>query len=180
MESSQAILALDIATSIGWALSVGNTVHSSGAFDLSKNNGNDPGKRLLRFRRNFLDKFEFVDRIVIEKVAAFGSFSQSQAQVSRYNEVRAMVYLFCAEAMVDRRKSISISEYHISTWKKIFTGSGKATKEQVGEVLQNHYGWDGALFDAKGKLINNDQADALGILFAHAIDNGRELFFKGA
>jgi Holliday junction resolvasome RuvABC endonuclease subunit len=140
------ILALDLGTHTGWALSENGHVESGvQVFDVKR--GESPGMRYLRFNR-WLEEMASSDPrpdVVV--------FEQAHHRGGAATEVAAgfstRVLEFCA------RHGIEHASVHTATLKKFATGKGNADKEQMLEGARRRF---------KPELADDNEADALWIL----------------
>jgi len=138
------ILALDIATKCGWAYK--DKRIKSGTIDLKKDTHFDgAGVVFLKFER-WLQRFLEADLIIVE-----GVIKQDGGQIAqqrRYGGLLAIVQKF------GDKHSIPYTAEGVSTIKKFWTGSGKASKELMVETARE-----------KGFNPRDDnEADALALL----------------
>lgn len=138
------ILALDTATSCGWAHSCGK----SGVWDLSNKADESREMRLIRFRSKLqkIKKEYGIDLIVFE---ASRNLRHGQA-VKLAAQWQAVIEMFCHD------NNINYCGYSAKTIKKFATGNGNASKEQMMEAANAKW--------PKIKLLTDDHADALWIL----------------
>ena len=119
------ILALDVATHLGWAYSEkGETVNESGIWDFTVKKDESTGLRLLRLKQK-LEKIRAdkgVDLIVFENtVHQIGARGGAHVQA----EMQGVVKLFCEE------HKIEFKGFFPPEIKKHATGKGNAKKEQM-------------------------------------------------
>ena len=136
------ILALDLGTHMGWALSDG----ASGTFHLqtdSQRRFEGSGMKWLRLRR-FLDEVGAVDLVVLEEVRRHAGTDAAHA----YGGALAVVTAWCEE------KKIPHTAYPVATIKKHATGKGNANKAAMMQAAADR-GWD---------VVDDNHADALWIL----------------
>lgn len=190
---SHYVLALDLASSTGWALMEDGEIVHSGTVDLniSASYGR-PGDRLIRFH-NFLSTIEggpfenvsfasLVNEVVYEDVKT--GFHKSQKANKLYFNLQGILEMFIA--------GLRIPEYkiHAGTIKKEFTGHGHAEKEDIGRQAEK-LGWKNGIWQkAKKKdkrtgreveymkLVNDDEADAIALLFVHGQTQGISVKFQ--
>ena len=148
------VLALDLATSTGWAvLRVKNGTIRSGARSFEAGRVQGAGARFLLFRRwldEMLQEWAF-DVVYFEEVR--GHVATQAAQV--YGGFLATLTAWCEE------REIPYLGVHTGTWKKTITGAGNAKKDQVRACIAERLELD--------PQPKHDEADALGVLL-HATD----------
>ena len=163
VEGAQPVLALDLGTSMGWALRTAACV-SSGTMNWSDTRkGDTRGKRLLRFWRWLI----MIQRgtplaLVCWEDAAFIGSGQKRANMNTaaaYAQFEGITQMFAA------RHAIPVADVHTSTLKKAITGSGKHPKGTSKDALAKAVRARGYRFDTQ------DEADALAIL-EWAINHG--------
>lgn len=141
--ASPSILALDIASTTGWALyAQGKIVSGSKSFKHSRFEGG--GMRYLRFRREFLNRFRAVREVWFEEVHRHEGTDAAHV----YGGLLATLTAWCEEnAIPYRGVGVGVIKKHI-------TGKGNANKQAVIEAVQ-----------AKGfKPADDNEADALALL----------------
>ena len=145
----KAVLALDIATTTGYALRRADGRVESGAIDFGVRKTERSGLRWLKMRR-WLQDFnatQSFDEVHFEDCVILSGAGQTQtARV--YGGFVAIVEAFCESHQIP---------YHpirIGTWKKHFTGNGAAKKDQIIAVCRQ-IGY---------RPVDSNEADALGIL----------------
>jgi len=134
-------LALDLATSTGWAIYKDGEI-VSGVCSFAAGGAPD-GKTYSDFM-HFLNRFNGVERVCFENV----DFKSYIYQNRKYGGFRAILLAW----VYDNR--IAESSVHVKTLKKFFAGHGHADK-------------DAMIFAAKSRgfdPINDDEADALAVL----------------
>ncbi len=141
------ILALDLATSTGWALCMADGHIESGVqiFDLKR--GESPGMRFIRFRKwlNFMVAgFSEGDLVAFEQAHHRGG-AATQLAVG----LSTRVLEICAE------RSLEHTSVHSATLKKFVTGVGNASKEWMLKEARRLYGPD---------IESHDEADARHLL----------------
>lgn len=139
------ILALDIATSCGWATSVGQ----SGVWDLSVKKDESNDMRLFRFRSHleYTHRDIGVELVAYEQVMFKGPNAQRAMIVQ--SELQGVLKLWCKD------NGISFKPYTSSAIKKHLTGMGKASKEEMINAAMKRW---------KKPITSDDEADALGLL----------------
>lgn len=142
-----AVLALDIGTSMGWALRTGCTV-VSGSKSFAQRKGETRGDRLLRFGQ-WLASMNAggLGLVAYEDVAFHGKLNGVMA-AHAYGQYEGAILTFCA------RHQIPVRCVHTATLKKAITGKGNAKKPAVIAAVQAH-GFRPA---------DDDEADALAVL----------------
>lgn len=142
-------LGLDPANRCGWAY-LDHKTHTTefGTWKLRHTSDNHAGRRLERLRRNLFlfHRMRGIDVIGYEE-AGFGSkLAKTQAS---HNELIGVIKLCAAEL------EIPTHGYVPTTLKKWFTGSGRASKEQMISVARNTYSFN---------VTSDDEADAIAVL----------------
>jgi len=144
------ILSLDLATTTGYAIlrADGSIVHGEQSFAGHPREGE--GARFLKFQmwlvREIAQPYPDLERIVYEKVIGVGPSQAFAAQI--HGGFRALMLMFA-----DIRR-IPCDGFNVTTVKKQFVGSGKATKDDVMAQCRS-LGF---------KVQNHNEADALAIL----------------
>jgi len=120
------VLALDLGTKTGWALSEGGRIES-GVQDFSPKRGESPGMRYLMFRRWLVEVLmkrtpleTTLDLIVYELPHLRGG-----AAATVLAGLQTRVEEFCAE------HGIEYASVHTATLKKFATGSGRGDKNAM-------------------------------------------------
>lgn len=141
--AAPSILALDIATTTGWALyASGRTVSGSMCFKPSRWEGG--GMRYLRFRREFLSQFRGVREVWFEEVRRHEGVDAAHV----YGGLLATLAAWCEENAIPYRG------VPVGVIKKHITGKGNASKAAVIEAVR-----------AKGfQPVDDNEADALALL----------------
>ena len=146
--SSMRIIALDLGTSTGWAITAPELGTESGTqrFDLQR--GESPGMRFIRFRKWLSDLAVYVkpDLIAFELPHHRGGYATEflHGLTTRIQEL-------CAD------RGIQHAGVHTATLKKHATGSGRAEKGGMRAAAER-------LFPGQ-KIETLDQADALCVLY---------------
>lgn len=126
------VLALDLATSTGWAIRHADSVIAHGTVKFEK--GSHPGNRFRMFRR-FLTKTQEstsgIDRVFYEKVQFSGGRVQTQVAAQLYGAWEALLLDWC------QMKGIEVEGVNVSTIKKFITGNGHAPKTEKGKRARN-------------------------------------------
>lgn len=143
------VLALDLGTHMGWALSSGasGTIHLQTA---SQRRFEGSGMKWLRLRR-FLDEVGPFDVVVIEEVRRHAGTDAAHA----YGGALAVVTSWCEE------KKIPHTAYSVGTIKKHATGKGNAGKDAMVQAAADR-GW---------APVDDNHADALWILDLYTIEH---------
>ena len=137
------ILALDLGTTTGWALLAEGKV-ISGSFDMRPRHNENVGIRFLRFRKEFLSNFRAVREVYFEEVRRHEGTHAAHI----YGGLWATLCAWCDE------NSIPYKGVEVSSWKKLITGKGNASKEVVMDAML-----------ARGyKPFDHNESDALAIL----------------
>lgn len=143
MSAVNSILALDVATTTGWALYVdGKIISGSKCFKGNRFEGG--GMRYLRFRREFLNNFRTVREIWYEEVRRHEGVDAAHA----YGGFIATLHAWCEEMAIPY-KGVAVG--HI---KKHATGKGNANKAMMIAAMKSR-GFN---------PIDDNEADALAIL----------------
>ena len=130
MQGKQVILAIDQASSCGWAIN--NQIF--GLWDLSTRKDEDSGMKLIRFRNKLKEvcASEGITMIVYERVAG-----QHANSIIHAAKLVAIIETFCKDNGL-HYASLSAAEV-----KKFATGKGNANKEKMVEAAQANYGYTG-------------------------------------
>lgn len=157
-------LALDIATSLGWALAEDARIVKSGVVDFSLSKHESEGKRLARFY-NFLQEFvsNGVHEVFYERVYGFKG-----RDTTLFNEFHGILKLIVDNTPGVRRFSVNPSSLKLQ-----FAGSGKASKTQMCAVA-HALGWQGG---EEGTDRDHDECDAIAILVCILRERGYEATF---
>jgi len=167
MESSSTILALDIATTLGWCFSKGDRIIAWGVEDFrSKTDSiHAPGLRLCKFHdwlfgsEDNPNGWAGVDEVVYEQVGA--GMRNLAANETAY-AMLGLVRMFCA------RSVIPIHSIHNGTLKKEFAGHGGADKLQMCDIA-HRLGWRGGRV---GTDQDHDACDAVALIYVHQLRRG--------
>ncbi len=139
----RSILALDLGTTTGWSL-LHNGKIISGSKNFKPRSHEGGGMRYLRFRREFLDKFNAVQEVYFEEVCRHTGTDAAHV----YGGLLATLMAFCEEYTIPYRG------VGVGVIKKHITGKGNANKDQVIKAVK-----------AKGfNPIDDNEADALALL----------------
>jgi Holliday junction resolvasome RuvABC endonuclease subunit len=136
------ILALDIATHCGWAVSKG----VYGVWDLTPRRDESIGMRLIRFRAkvNEIIECEHINLVVFERPGG-----QHVGAVIVQSELQGQLKVICEDARIPYRG------YSSQEIKKFATGKGNSGKPLMIAVAQEKLGYIGK---------NDNEADALWLL----------------
>ncbi len=117
---SKNVLALDLGTTMGWALKTSACV-SSGSMNWAQRRRETRGERLTRLWKwlHMVDRGNTLSLLAYEEVQFM---QKAHLAAHAYAQFHAVVLLFAA------RKQIPVVEVHTSTLKKAVTGSGKHPK----------------------------------------------------
>jgi len=141
--ANPSILAIDIGTTLGWALLAQGRV-ISGRFDMRPGNKEKPGIRFLRFRKEFLSNFRDVHEVYFEEVRRHEGTHAAHI----YGGFWAILLSFCEENAIPYRG------VEVAAWKQNLGLKGNAKKAEVIVEMRNRG------HDPK----DENEADALGIL----------------
>lgn len=136
------ILALDVATKCGWAVS--NEIY--GVWDLSIKKDESAGMRLIRFRSKI---YEFVEQHKINLVVFERTSGMHKSSIIVQAELHGVLKVALEDLNVEYRA------YSASEIKKFATGKGNAGKPLMVEAAKKRYAYTGS---------NDNEADALHIL----------------
>jgi Holliday junction resolvasome RuvABC endonuclease subunit len=138
------ILALDQATSCGWA----HSDSSSGVWNLSVRKDESTGMRLLRLKSKLVDikNTKGIDLLVFES-SRNAKFANA---VKVAGALQGVIELFCTE------EGINYRGYSPKEIKKFATQNGNADKDAMVAAAKKKW--------PKIKIISNDHADALHLL----------------
>lgn len=136
------ILALDVATHCGWAVS--RSIY--GVWDLTPKRDESAGMRLIRFRHKLKEVInnEGIDLVVFERPGG-----RHVGAVIVYSELQGQVKVVCEDLGIQYRG------YSSQEIKKFATGKGNANKATMIEAAKNK-------LDYPGK--DDNEADALWLL----------------
>jgi len=137
------VLALDLATQLGWALKTGDTKPKYGTEKLHNTELDGAGYRFIKFYR-FLEDHVDCDLIVYEAV----QFASSTRASQLYGGWLSTLQIFC------ENHHIPYTGYNVKTVKKHWTGRGSASKKEMVDTARSKG------FNPK----TEDEADALAIL----------------
>lgn len=162
------MLALDLGTSLGWALGQGHKIINSGIYDLAAEAKYHKGSSSRGFKKamfqEFLTSFLMVQDFVHEDMRGLDSYFDT---FFLYNLIGDMeMFTECAGKGEPQK-------IHAMTVKKEFTGSGRATKEDMCEQAHS-MGWRGG---KRGTKVDNDEADAIALLTVYQRRKGIEMRF---
>jgi len=142
------ILGLDLGTNTGWALMSEEGDISSGIQSFKKKRGDSPGMIFLKFYgwlTELLSDLENNEVLVAYEMAHHRGGRATEVGVGLVSQVQK----YCA------LREFEHTSVHSSTLKKMATGNGKASKEEVQLAAENAFG-----FTVQG----DDQSDALWVL----------------
>lgn len=146
------ILALDPATSCGWAInSVIGADPISGTWDLSPARDESKGMRLIRLKgklNEMLRSEQKIDLVVFE--AARHAAMHMQGALVVQAELQGVIKVWCEENKIEYRG------YSPSEIKKFATGKGNADKEKMTEAARRRW--------PNHQIGTSDEADALHVL----------------
>ena len=136
------VLALDIATKTGWALSA----QVYGTWDFKVKRDESGGMRLVRFRAKLREVCELEDIKLIVFERAAGKHANA---VMVESELISTFKVFCEDAGIEYRA------YSAGEIKRFATGKGRASKSDMVIAAKDKYGYPG---------FSDDEADALHLL----------------
>jgi Holliday junction resolvasome RuvABC endonuclease subunit len=146
------LLALDLGTSTGWAVSIPEMGVESGTQIFDVKRGESPGMRFFRFRRWLVDMIENSrPELIVFEIPHHRGGAATDVLVGMKTHIEEI----CAEAGIEHQG------IHFSSLKKFATGSGRALKKDMIVAAKKLFPYQ----DIK----TDDQADALCVL-AWAID----------
>jgi len=159
--SNVPVLALDLSTNTGWALSDRNNVITSGVqvFDLKR--GESKGMRFLRFRKWLKDIIRLgeLGKDFSETNPGLVAWEMAHHRGSHATELCVgLVTDTMAEAALFGLEHMSI---HSASLKKFATGNGRASKEDMISKVKELY--------PNLEIIDDNHADAL-LLLKYAMD----------
>jgi crossover junction endodeoxyribonuclease RuvC len=146
-------LALDLATTTGFAIHRADGRIESGRTHFNTKKGEGEGMRYVRFRAWLIEQknVHAVDRVAYELVMAHGPGAQAGHV---YGGLLAILQSFC------EHHRITYHGHHVGTIKKAWTGKGNASKdEMVASAIARGF-----------KPIDHNEADAIALLH---VDLGR-------
>lgn len=163
-------LALDLGTNCGYALLQNRRIVESGvvSFHLSSDLPNASGFRQHRFYNWLIGLAARVGGVNEVFYEHNHKFQAGEKAVRVYYGMLGLVDMFCFGAHI-----LAPMPIYTMTLKKRFTGSGKATKEEVCARAMD-LGWRGG---TRGTALSNDEADAVALLHAVMWDRGEEIGF---
>jgi len=151
------VLALDLATKTGWALSHpdGKTLHESGVEDFSLRRGESPGMRYLKFNRWLRSVIELCNKPSDPDDNRIGLVAHEMAhhRGGAATEVAAGLVTRVQEACAEY--GIEYTSVHSNTLKKHATGHGHAGKDAMIAAAFEKFGVHS---------VDDNQADALNVL----------------
>lgn len=135
------ILALDIATTTGWA-----TEHASGTWNLKPARGESEGMRVVRFRAKVK---EIIESMNINLVSYERPAGQHKSSIMVASEMVGVLKTLCEDLNVE------YASYSATEIKKHFTGKGNANKDaMVAEAIRKF---------PDVTIIDDNHADALAL-----------------
>lgn len=158
------ILALDLATKTGWAIWEDGYITDSGTANFTLKKDDHYYQRYVMFNK-FLGEHKHSHEILFE----FPGFLKHLAYQRSFFGMLGVLELFTGTHGIDQE--------HITpkALKLGFCGSGNATKEDMCAKAHS-YGWiNGEL----GTKKDNDEADAIGILYAILLKRGLQVEYDG-
>jgi len=154
------ILALDTGNDMGWAFYSKGKVIASGTKELAPNGENEKtGARWKRMRK-FLKKFKGIDLIVFEDVMGIQMRNHMQSHFGYMSLLEEWAY----------ENKVDMTGYKQMTLKKKFTNNGWADKAEICAAAHK-LGWEGG---KPGTEDDDDEADALALLYIYTQDNNME------
>lgn len=133
------ILALDVATHCGWAIS--STVY--GVWDLTPKRDESSGMRLIRLKSKLrtIIESEKIDVVVFERPGGF-----HKGAIIVQSELQSVVKMYCEE------NNLQYRAYSSKEIKKFATGNGNAGKDKMVAFAKSKYEYSGN---------NDNEADAI-------------------
>ncbi len=162
-------LALDLGSTIGYAVGKNGIVQSSGEVALFDKLKTHPGRRLLRFQEWLYDNcitmkngepVAKVQEIIFEEVSMF---FKGHAAAIMYGRMLGQLEVF---SLVH---NIALKSLPVGTIKKDFTGNGNAKKELMCDVAMN-LGWKNG---TRGTRNKDNECDALALLWVVYLRRGQ-------
>jgi len=141
------IIALDLGTKTGWAISTPELGVISGVQVFDVKRGESPGMRYLRFS---VWMFELITQVEPNLMAYEAPHHRGGAATEILNGFSTRIQEYCADY------GIEYQSVHTGTLKKYATGSGRASKEEMIAAAQKKY--------PDQQIEDDNQADALCIL----------------
>lgn len=135
------ILALDIATTTGWA-----TAHASGTWNFKPKRGESEGMRVFRFRATVKEIIQSSDITVVSYERPAG---QHKSSIMVASEMIGVLKHLCEELKVN------YASYSASEIKKHWTGKGNANKEAMIAEAKKRF--------PQLEIIDDNHADALAL-----------------
>lgn len=152
------ILALDLGTACGWALSTPNKVENPdcmyGTFDLRAGRFSGGGMRFVRFENELNNFRDLVDQVVFEEVRRHRGTDAAHV----YGGLLAVMSAWC------EKHKIPYEGVPVQKIKSFATGKGNAGKEEVVKAVM---GWGFS-------PTNDNEADALALLRLRLSETGIE------
>lgn len=151
------ILAIDPGTSCGYAIGDESGVIASGVWNLKPNRGDSPGMRYIKLR-GYLNAvrgaFPDINLVVYEQPQAFlAKYRGGTASEIAYGLV-ATIQEWCAGA------GLNHAAVHAATLKKVSTGKGNASKEDMARIGRQRFQQSGVVPTTD----SDDEIDALWLL----------------
>lgn len=144
------ILALDPATSCGWAYeNTEENFQTSGVWDLSIKRDESRGMRLIRFKSKLIEIYDKLGIDVIPFEAARNAASSMQGALVVQAEIQGVLKNWCDENDID------YTGYSPTEIKKHATDNGNASKAKMIEAAQAKFG---------EQVTDDNEADALWLL----------------
>lgn len=168
------ILALDMATSTGWALHDRNGYVTSGVQKFELGRGESPGMRFLRFRA-WLREMKGIGLCTCRVGGLCSCYAVDVIAYERAHHRGGAATALCVglvTVMLEEaaRLGIEVAPVHTATLKKHATGKGNAGKDDMVRAAVRRWGPElEAQKGSEGPLPEDDEADALCIL-AWALD----------
>lgn len=140
------LLAIDPATSCGWALHTSGMPTTCGVWDLSTRRDESNGMKLLRFRGKLR---EICGTFPIKAMAVERPAGRHTGAIMHQSKLIAILEAFCEE------HKIEYCTYSASEIKKFATGKGNCSKEEMITAARERLSYEGN---------DDNEADALWLL----------------
>lgn len=163
MSEHHTVLSLDLGTSLGYAVCQDGVIVESGIKDFKKYDR--PLVLLYQFLVTIYNKYRF-NELFFEMVPIMGH-GKFMEQARKYGKFLGVLELFAG------MNYIPVSHMAPMTLKKEFGGTGKATKADMCAVCHD-MGWQGGRVNTE---MDNDEADAIGLIVAFYRRRGLEVTF---
>ena len=159
------VLGLDIGTNFGWAVLINGKLHSCGTWTLLGPQKKDLPKYLRYTRANVAVREKILElqaefpgkKIEVGYELVMGHGRSGVLAAHTYGGLLACgVWLTMCQM---GHQNLEVHDVHVSSWKKTFTGSGKATKPEYIAKANERYG---LTLRTKG-VKDEDKAAALGV-----------------